>query len=235
MVSGSSAARCMPAPWCSTGCAAAGRADAARRCLPETAAPASRRADQPVWTDPGSAVRHAVSPGGSAPFRIVDVDFRPAVPSHGPERPKTIRPGEIWAGGRNGIGLPTAPPPRRWRSFACSPSCGISFSIPAGSGPLATPSSSPPSPRHDHAPRPTLCSARSAGRRTRHRQIHAHYVTDTVITFETEVPSEAAMAEARQDGRSRPSGITAERAGRVVGYAYVSFYRPRAYRFTCEI
>lgn len=67
-------------------------------------------------------------------------------------------------------------------------------------------------------------------------EIYAHYVTDTVITFETEVPSEAAMAE--RFGKMVDLGhpvITAERAGRVIGYAYASFYRPRAaYRFTCE-
>ena len=67
-------------------------------------------------------------------------------------------------------------------------------------------------------------------------QIYAYYVTDTVITFETEVPSEAAMAE--RFGKMVDLGhplITAERAGRVIGYAYASFYRPRAaYRFTCE-
>jgi phosphinothricin acetyltransferase len=66
--------------------------------------------------------------------------------------------------------------------------------------------------------------------------IYRPYVTDTVITFELEPPSEATMA-----GRfgamvelEHPV-ITAERGGEVVGYAYASFYRPRpAYRFTCE-
>jgi L-amino acid N-acyltransferase YncA len=66
--------------------------------------------------------------------------------------------------------------------------------------------------------------------------IYRPYVTDTVITFELEPPSEATMA-----GRfgamlelQHPL-IIAERAGEVVGYAYASFYRPRpAYRFTCE-
>ncbi len=66
--------------------------------------------------------------------------------------------------------------------------------------------------------------------------IYRPYVDDTVITFETEPPSEAAMAE--RFGKllelSHPL-IIAERGGEAIGYAYASFYRPRAaYRFTCE-
>jgi len=95
------------------------------------AAPVSRRADQPVWTDPESGyVRRAVSPGGSeAPFRIVHVDFPPG---------RTVTLGssgakpfvqEIWVlAGEMEIGLPTG----RHRlaagdCLACSPSRGISF------------------------------------------------------------------------------------------------------------
>jgi phosphinothricin acetyltransferase len=66
--------------------------------------------------------------------------------------------------------------------------------------------------------------------------IYRPYVEETVITFETEVPSETEMAE--RFGKLKALGhpvIIAERAGEVVGYAYASFYRPRAaYRFTCE-
>ncbi|HWA17657.1 MAG TPA: GNAT family N-acetyltransferase [Devosia sp.] len=66
--------------------------------------------------------------------------------------------------------------------------------------------------------------------------IYAYYVRETTITFETEVPSEAAMAD--RFGKMRDLGhpvLIAEEAGRVIGYAYASFYRPRAaYRFTCE-
>ena len=67
-------------------------------------------------------------------------------------------------------------------------------------------------------------------------KIYRHYVDETVITFETEAPSEPTMAE--RFGRFLDLGhpvVIAERAGEVVGYAYASFYRPRAaYRFTCE-
>ncbi len=66
--------------------------------------------------------------------------------------------------------------------------------------------------------------------------IYRHYVDDTVITFETEPPGEAEMAE--RFGKLltlRHPLIVVEQAGQVVGYAYASFYRPRAaYRFTCE-
>lgn len=66
--------------------------------------------------------------------------------------------------------------------------------------------------------------------------IYAHYVTDTVITFETEPPSEAVMAD--RFGKMVELGhpvLTAELDGAVVGFAYASFFRPRAaYRFSCE-
>ena len=66
--------------------------------------------------------------------------------------------------------------------------------------------------------------------------IYRHYVDETVITFETEAPSEAVMAD--RFGKMADLGhpiLVAERAGAVIGYAYASFYRPRfAYRFTCE-
>ena len=66
--------------------------------------------------------------------------------------------------------------------------------------------------------------------------IYRHYVDETVITFETEAPSEAAMAErfGKLVDLGHPLQV-GERDGQVIGYAYASFYRPRfAYRFTCE-
>lgn len=66
--------------------------------------------------------------------------------------------------------------------------------------------------------------------------IYRHYVDETVITFETEAPTEAAMAD--RFGKMLDLGhpvLIAEEAGKVIGYAYASFYRPRAaYRFTRE-
>lgn len=66
--------------------------------------------------------------------------------------------------------------------------------------------------------------------------IYKHYVEETAITFDTDVPGEAAMAEkfAGLVKLGHPL-IVAEENGQVLGYAYASFYRPRAaYRFTCE-
>lgn len=66
--------------------------------------------------------------------------------------------------------------------------------------------------------------------------IYKHYVEQTAITFDTEVPGEAAMAEkfAHLVALGHPL-IVVDMGGVAVGYAYASFYRPRAaYRFTCE-
>ncbi len=66
--------------------------------------------------------------------------------------------------------------------------------------------------------------------------IYRHYVDNSAITFDTEAPGEAAIAE-KYAGLVKLGHplIIAERAGKVAGYAYASLYRPRAaYRFTCE-
>jgi L-amino acid N-acyltransferase YncA len=66
--------------------------------------------------------------------------------------------------------------------------------------------------------------------------IYRHYVDNTAITFDTEAPGEAVIAE-KYAGLKKLGHplIIAEREGKVLGYAYASFYRPRAaYRFTCE-
>jgi L-amino acid N-acyltransferase YncA len=67
-------------------------------------------------------------------------------------------------------------------------------------------------------------------------EIYRYYVDHTAITFDTEAPGEDAIAEkyAALKKLGHPL-IIAERGGKTVGYAYASFYRPRAaYRFTCE-
>jgi L-amino acid N-acyltransferase YncA len=66
--------------------------------------------------------------------------------------------------------------------------------------------------------------------------IYRHYVENTAITFDTEAPGEEAIAEKYAGLKKlRHPLIVAERQGKVLGYAYASFYRPRAaYRFTCE-
>jgi L-amino acid N-acyltransferase YncA len=66
--------------------------------------------------------------------------------------------------------------------------------------------------------------------------IYRHYVDETVITFDTEAPSEAAIAE--KFGHMLDLGhpiLVATEDDKTIGYAYASFYRPRAaYRFTAE-
>jgi len=66
--------------------------------------------------------------------------------------------------------------------------------------------------------------------------IYAHYVATSVATFDLEAPDEAYMAHkwGHMVALGHPA-IVAERAGRLVGFAYASEYRSRpAYRFTCE-
>ncbi|WIY52794.1 N-acetyltransferase family protein [Devosia sp. YIM 151766] len=66
--------------------------------------------------------------------------------------------------------------------------------------------------------------------------LYRHYVENSAITFDLEAPDEAAMAEkiARLKQLGHPL-IVSERHNKLLGYAYASFYRPRAaYRFTCE-
>jgi phosphinothricin acetyltransferase len=63
--------------------------------------------------------------------------------------------------------------------------------------------------------------------------IYAHYVTDTVVSFEEAPPSTEEMA--RRIERSI-AWLVLEDAGRVVGYAYAGTFHPRAaYRWACEV
>ena len=67
-------------------------------------------------------------------------------------------------------------------------------------------------------------------------RIYGHYARETVITFETESPTEAEMAArfAAILDQGHPL-LIGEIEGAVIGYAYASTYRARAaYRFTCE-
>ena len=65
------------------------------------------------------------------------------------------------------------------------------------------------------------------------RDIYAPYVTDSVVSFEEDVPSIREMAD-RID-RSH-LWLVEESAGSVLGYAYGSMHRSRAaYRFTVEV
>jgi L-amino acid N-acyltransferase YncA len=64
--------------------------------------------------------------------------------------------------------------------------------------------------------------------------IYAPYVTDTPISFETEAPTAAEMAERIE--RSIAWFVLEAGDGQVVGYAYASPFHPRAaYRWACEV
>jgi phosphinothricin acetyltransferase len=68
-------------------------------------------------------------------------------------------------------------------------------------------------------------------------RIYNHYITQTVVTFETEEVSAAEMAQRidRVQSASFP-WLVADSAGAVVGYAYASHWHVRsAYRFAAEL
>ena len=66
--------------------------------------------------------------------------------------------------------------------------------------------------------------------------IYAPYVTDTVISFEADTPSPAAMAERIATAQRTHAWLVLEDDGRVVGYAYGGRFAPRAaYRWACEV
>jgi L-amino acid N-acyltransferase YncA len=63
--------------------------------------------------------------------------------------------------------------------------------------------------------------------------IYAPYVTDTAVSFETEPPGPAEMAERIAAAHE---WLVLQDGGRVVGYAYASRWAPRAaYRWACEV
>lgn len=67
-------------------------------------------------------------------------------------------------------------------------------------------------------------------------EIYAPYITDTVISFETEVPTPEAFAQRVADISSRYPYLVYERNCQVVGYAYASAYNERvAYDYTVDL
>jgi phosphinothricin acetyltransferase len=66
--------------------------------------------------------------------------------------------------------------------------------------------------------------------------IYAPYVTDTAITFESDPPSPAEMAERIATTLRTHAWVVLEDGGRVVGYAYGGPFKSRAaYRWACEV
>ena len=66
--------------------------------------------------------------------------------------------------------------------------------------------------------------------------IYAPYVRDTAISFETEPPPTATMAERIAEAQRRHAWLVLEQDGQVVGYAYGGPFKARAaYRWACEV
>jgi L-amino acid N-acyltransferase YncA len=66
--------------------------------------------------------------------------------------------------------------------------------------------------------------------------IYRPYVTGTAITFESEPPTPAQMAERIAAAARTYAWVVLEDAGRVVGYAYGGEFKSRAaYRWSCEV
>jgi L-amino acid N-acyltransferase YncA len=66
--------------------------------------------------------------------------------------------------------------------------------------------------------------------------IYAPYVTDTAITFESEPPPSAEMAQRIETSARTHAWLVLEEDGRVVGYAYGHPMHERAaYRWSCEV
>ena len=65
--------------------------------------------------------------------------------------------------------------------------------------------------------------------------IYRPYVTDTCITFETDVPAPDEFARRIQSILRSYPYLCAEEDGKIIGYCYASAFRTRrAYRWTCE-
>ena len=66
--------------------------------------------------------------------------------------------------------------------------------------------------------------------------IYAPYVTDTTISFETDPPPPAEMAQRIAGALRTHAWVVPEDTGRVVGYAYGGPFKSRmAYRWSCEV
>jgi phosphinothricin acetyltransferase len=66
--------------------------------------------------------------------------------------------------------------------------------------------------------------------------IYAPFVAETAISFETEPPDAAAMAERIATAQRTHAWLVLEEDGELCAYAYGGFFRTRrAYRFTAEV
>jgi L-amino acid N-acyltransferase YncA len=68
------------------------------------------------------------------------------------------------------------------------------------------------------------------------RAIYAPYVRDTVISFESEPPTEAEMAARIASANATHAWLVLEEDGDVIAYAYGGPFAPRAaYQWACEV
>lgn len=66
--------------------------------------------------------------------------------------------------------------------------------------------------------------------------VYTPYITDTVITFETEVPTLEAFAERIENIKKDYPYIVCKLDGRIIGYAYASKHHERsAYRYSVNV
>jgi L-amino acid N-acyltransferase YncA len=66
--------------------------------------------------------------------------------------------------------------------------------------------------------------------------VYAPYITDTVITFETEVPTLGAFTKRVEEILRQYPYLVCEIDGEIVGYAYASRHRERAaYRYSVDV
>ncbi|MCH5275840.1 MAG: N-acetyltransferase [Lachnospiraceae bacterium] len=67
-------------------------------------------------------------------------------------------------------------------------------------------------------------------------EVYAPYIKNTVITFETEVPSIEEFTARIEKIKSKYPYLVCEMDGKVIGYAYAAKYRERAaYKYSVEI
>jgi L-amino acid N-acyltransferase YncA len=68
------------------------------------------------------------------------------------------------------------------------------------------------------------------------RAIYAPYVRDTIISFESEPPTEAEMAARIAAANATHAWLVLEQDGGVIAYAYGGPFAPRAaYQWACEV
>ena len=107
--------------------------------------------------------------------------------------------------------------------------------LPIGHAPSSTRRCAAAALPHDFIPMPLIRPSADADLAAI-TALYAHHVLHGTGTFETEPPGAAEMAARRQEVLARGlPWLVAEDAGRVLGFAYCNWFKPRAaYRFSAE-